>query len=210
MDKKSRLQEKLNYWLIIATAAAFTILGGAFLHATLYVWYKMRLNPRWDTSIEYFHYVKTMNFVAFLPGLILIILLVLCLQRKSFQITISAIYIAATLFSAGVTLIFSGAKLAAGIISVSAAIYQLALLILLFTGRQIISEKAAVLEKSGSLILHIGYSLLILSWVTLNGTEKEIPVFWFATALITIGTILDFYGKSISSIFLRTFIRRES
>lgn len=210
MDKKIKFQEKLNYWLVTATAAAFTILGTAFLHATLYVWYKMRTNPQWDTSFEYFHYVETMNLVAFLPGLILVILLVLCLQRKSLQIMVSAIYIAATLTAAGASLFISGAKLAAGIISVSAAIYQFALLILLLSGRQIISEKAAVLEKSGSLILHIGYSLLILSWVTLNGTDKEIPVFWFAAVLITVGSILDFYSKPLSSIFTRSSTQRES
>lgn len=201
MHSWKAFQDKLNYWLVISTSIIFASVGSIFLYATLFIWYKLRLNPNWESSWQYLDYVSTMNIIASVPASILVILLIICLQRRSTAIYTASVYTGITLLIPLASLIAGYEKFAVAVITVGASIYQFALLIRLILKKEVLSEKRCKIEKAGSLILHIGYSLIIFSWVPLNGTKHEIPIFWLATIIVLLGTILSFYGSTIFKLY---------
>jgi hypothetical protein len=197
------LSRKIELLAPVTTSGAFASLGASFLYATLFIWYQLRINPDWESSLGYLNYINSMNIVAFAPASILVILLILCLQRRSVSIITASIYTGITLLAAFSALVAGYGKFAVAVITVGASVYQFGLLLRLLTGRDVFSEKKRAIEKAGSLILHIGYSILVFSWVSLNGTEYEIPIFWSATIAVITGTALSFYGSILLKLHFR-------
>lgn len=182
--------------LIFLTVAVFTIFALLFLYASLYIWYQSRLNPNYEESYEYLNYIKNMNFLAVIPAILLVVLLVLCLEKKS-SYRLSLLVVILIIFTSMFVFAIYGGKYSVGFATLSSSIYQLFLLVRLLSGSNINSEKNLRIQKAGSLILHSGFSLLIFAWVTLYSSRYEIPVFWLSVLLITIGCILSFFGDEI-------------
>jgi hypothetical protein len=188
----------LNYLLVAITTVIFAIFALLFLYATGYVWFLSKQFPEYESSLVYAYYVSSMNYLATIPSLLIIILLILCLEKRSENHRLTGIYIALVMISSLVVFLKGDSKGAVGIIVGGAVFYQIYLLFKLFLSGDVVSEKIYKIEKAGSLIMHTGFSLLILAWVTFNSTAYELPFFWLATSLVALGSVLTFYGNDIA------------
>lgn len=193
-------RNKLNYWLVVVTFALFLVLSGLFLYATFYIWYMSTAFPGWEYSPAYLNYISSMNRAAFYSSIALLVLLLLCIERRAFNLTLPLTIIAFALVSGGVITYITSIKTGFFLAMFIVALYQLVLAFLSIAGIRVHSEKQFRLEKTGSLLLHAGYALLAGAVGGLNSTPYEIPVFWLATALIIIGSFFAFY----SSLFNRS------
>ncbi|MCX7831297.1 MAG: hypothetical protein N2440_00105 [Actinobacteria bacterium] len=190
--------------LVYLTVAVFAVLALLFLYASFYIWYQSQLNPNYEESHDYLNYIDNMNFFATLPAVLLVVLLVLCLERKSnfrSSLLIVISIIALSIFA----FVIYGGKYSVGFATLSSTIYQFFLLVRLLSGSNVPSEKYLRVQKAGSLILHSGFSLLIFAWVPLNSSEYEIPVFWISVLLITTGCILSFFGAEMLKVYKKIF-----
>lgn len=186
---------RLRYWLILATTITFSLFGFLFLLATAYEWYFARSNPDYFQSFDYLAFTNFMNRLAIVPSLLLIILLILCLEIRSADLKRSILFSSFTIVVSLVLFYFFGGKTAVGSVVALVSGYQLYLFVKLILSRSI--EAGQKLPKAGSLILHTGFSLLILSWVSLNEHPYQLPVFWLATFLSVAGSIFSFFGSWI-------------
>lgn len=200
---KLKKQISLNYLLVALTTIIFAMFALLFLYATFYVWFLSLRVPDYESSLEYASYIDTLNYLATIPAVSIILLLVLCLEKRTEKHALTGSYIALSLLAASAALFLSGGRAAVGVAAGSAILYQLYLLLQLFLNDEIISEKMHRVERAGSLIMHTGFSALVLSWVTLNSTLYELTVFWLATAMIAAGSLLTFFGRDINLLLNR-------
>lgn len=197
---RETVRQNINYLLVLLTFFLFVVLGGIFLYATLYIWYMTTTFPGWEYSASYTLYVTQMNQAAFFASISLLVLLLLCIERRAYNFTAPLITISAALIAGGFISLLSSVKTGFFAAMLILALYQFMLAVLSLAGIRIHSEKIHRFEKSGSLLLHSGYALLAGAVGGLNGTAYEIPVFWLSTSLIISGTFLAFY----SSLFNRS------
>lgn len=182
----------LRYQLVLATTIVIFVLATLFLIATFYIWWMSVSTPEYEGSLAYSEYIETMNYLAVIPSALIVILLLLCIGRRETGVWLSGVFVGLTLIISTVLLFIYGGKAAVGALSVFSSFYLLFLLGRLFSGSSVYSEKEKKRQKAGSLILHAGFSLLALSWVTLNSTQFEMPVFWLASSLIAFGMLITF------------------
>jgi|GEM_PF-5144308 len=206
---KLKKQVPFNYLMVVLTTVIFALFALLFLYATFYVWFLSVKIPDYESSLEYALYIKTLNYLATMPAVAIVLLLVLCLEKRTEKHVLTGIYIALTVAAFSAILLFAGGKAAVGVASGSAILYQLYLLFQLYLKNEVVSEKTLKIEKAGSLIMHIGFSTLVLSWVTFNSTPYELPVFWLATFMVASGSLLTFFGRDID-LLLRHLIDPDS
>lgn len=190
-------REKINYFLVFSTFIFFLLWGLIFLFATFYIWNQTRLYPGWENSLGYLEYVEKMNPIATIPGIAIIFLLLLCIERKSVKLIFATVLVGITVVTALILHFSFGYRASVALISVVVSSYQLALAILVLMKKPVLSSKTVSVEKFGSLIMHTGYSLLVLAWVSLQATIYEMQVFYTALTFVTAGSVLSFFGENI-------------
>lgn len=181
-----------RYLLIVLTVFVFAVMSAIFLKGSVFVVANSLKNPSYENSTDFLNYARKMNLVISVPAVLLVLLLVVCLQLRDSAFKTAGYFAVTTLVLSLIALFVSGARLSIGIISVLSFAYQLWLLFKLMLSGDVVSEKEFRIQKAGSLLLHAGFSLLLLSWVTLSRTELEIPVFYASTALVSFGMLLSF------------------
>lgn len=190
-------RESFEFCLVIVTVLIFSVLGIIFLISTFYSWYMSLNYPYWIETYAFSEYVSSLNIMAFSLTLILIITLFFCLERRVFHFKEGILITIFLLVAAFLTWIFSGISQAL-IFSMSIVfLFHIYLLLKMLTGRNIRSEKIYLIEKSGSVILHASYALIVMSVGGLAEHNLQIPIFWVGTSLSLAGKMLSFYGRSI-------------
>lgn len=184
---------KFRYALLVLTVFVFAIMSAVFVSATAVVVSNSIKNPQYENSMEFVNFARKMNLVISVPAIFLLLLLVICLPLRDVEVKSAAFFAVLTLALALAALLLRGGKLSIGIISALSFAYQMWLLLKLVIFGEVVSEKEFRIQKAGSLMLHAGFSLLLLSWVTLSRTELEMPVFYASTAIISLGMLLSFF-----------------
>jgi hypothetical protein len=171
--------------LTAGTLAAFGVLAlwGMFRyksHAAL---------PGWNVVA----YQELMNRLAAPFVLLLILWLVLCIPKRVFSRRALLAYSAAIVAVGAAALPFGGLRFALGVVLGLSAALQAVILALVLSGRRLHFAGQGLALRAGSSLAHLGLVLFTLDLVSLQGSPWHIPLFWFATALLTVGSTLTFY-----------------
>ena len=138
-------------------------------------------------------YQGMMNRLAAPIVIALIIWLVLCIPKRLFSKKVLFAYSAAVVAAACVAAIVGGIVPALAFALVLSSILQAVILVLVFTGARLRFTRRGVAVRIGSSFIHLGFVLLILDIIILQGSPWHLPLFWVCTVLMTGGCAMTFY-----------------
>ena len=138
-------------------------------------------------------YQQMMNRMATPLVLLLILWLVLCIPKRLFSRKVLYGYSAAILAAAVVAWALSGFVAALGLALVLSSILQTVILGLVLAGARLRFSRHGLPVRIGSSLIHLGFVLLCVDLVLLQGSPWHIPLFWVGTIFMTAGCTITFY-----------------
>ncbi|GBE54321.1 hypothetical protein BMS3Bbin15_00473 [archaeon BMS3Bbin15] len=183
----------LDKKLTIATVIVFFAIGAISLYGIYDYSKNIDKNKDFVHSGEYYAYTQTMDFLAFPVALTLLLLLSLCIPKRVIpeKYLISFISI---ILGLALLLFLKDIKLSLGIILVLTLLLQIIVLLLTLTGRKLRFLSYSYYKKVGSSLIHLGIVAIALSIVQPTWLYfGNINVYWFSTAIISLGMLLIFY-----------------
>ena len=145
--------------------------------------------PGWSVAA----YQGMMNRLAAPIVISLIIWLVLCIPKRLFSKTVLFAWSAAVLAASGVAGLIGGIVPALAFALVLSSILQVVILVLVLIGARLRFTRRGMAVRIGSSFIHLGFVLLILDIILLQGSRWHLPLFWICTVLMTGGCAMTFY-----------------
>lgn len=184
---------KWDYYLILVTAALLAAIGALCVYAT--VIYTYSSSPLWTMGPDYERYVEEMNRYAYLPVVLLLIVLGLCIPKRvvprELLFRFSAGILAATLL----LVMAAGLETSlAFLLGIALALQACVLFLTLRKSRLVVFERRGHTVQVGSSLLHLGVVLFILDFVALRESGMHIGIFWVSALLMTGGTAVSMFG----------------
>ncbi|MBW6518934.1 MAG: hypothetical protein K0A89_10595 [ANME-2 cluster archaeon] len=183
-----------DFSMMLLTTAVLAIIGLVCLYGIGYYTYTTETTPGWTETPLYGDYIDSMNQYIYPFVVLLLVVLGLCIPkrivpRQSLLASGTGI-LAVTLLIALVTDI--GSSLAF-LLAVSIVV-QTAVMVLTMLGRSGLTyEREGYFVQTGSSMLHLGTVVFVLDFVSFRTSDLHLSIFWVATILITVGTVLSFY-----------------
>jgi len=202
MRPEMRMKHKTyDFYLMILTAAVLAIIGLVCLYGIGYYTYTNGTMPGWTKTALYGQYIDSMNQLIYPFVVLLLVALGLCIPKRIVprqSLLVSGIGILTiTLLIALMTEI--GTSLAF-LLAISIVV-QAAVMVLTILGRGGLTyEREGYFVQTGSSMLHLGTVIFVFDFVSMRTSELHLGVFWVATALITVGTVLSFYPEEAGCI----------
>ncbi len=190
-----------DFYLMLLTSAVLAAIGLVCLYGIGYYTYTNETAPQWTQTQMYGDYIDSMNQLIYPFVVLLLVALGLCIPKRIVPrqslLTAGTSMLAATFLIALITNI--GTSLAF-LLAVSIVV-QAAVMVLTMLGRAGLTyEREGYFVQTGSSMLHLGTVIFVFDFVSMRSSELHIPVFWVATILITVGTMLSFYPGEAGSI----------
>jgi hypothetical protein len=193
-----------DYVLALATIAILVALSAVFIYGTVESWSNSISNPDWTRGRLYADYLNRMNAYAYPFVVALVLALCMCIPKRFIPRTYllrSSLVILALSTMVG---LLWGFALGLGFLLLVSALMQLVVVVL--TGARtgsLVFEREGALVQLGSALLHLGFLVFVLDLVLVTDSQRHLGIFWFATALITIGTLMSFYPREIAALARR-------
>lgn len=189
-----------DFYLMIATAAVLTAIGLICLYGIGYYTVTDQNLPQWLETPLYGQYIDSMNYYIYPFVVLLLVILGLCIPKR---IVPRQWLLIAGLSILGMTIVLAlMINMAAGLgflLGIS-IIIQTAVLVLTMAGwGGLTFEREGYIVQTGSALLHLGMVIFVFDFVIMRTGGFHIPVFWAATILITLGTVLSFYPGETGS-----------
>ena len=190
-----------DFYLMVLTSAVLAAIGLVCLYGIGYYTYTNETAPQWTQTQMYGDYIDSMNQLIYPFVVLLLVALGLCIPKRIVPrqslLAAGTGILAATFLIALITNI--GTSLAF-LLAVSIVV-QAAVMVLTMLGRGGLTyEREGYFVRTGSSMLHLGTVIFVFDFVSMRSSELHIPVFWVATILITVGTVLSFYPGEAGSI----------
>lgn len=196
MDRK-----KWDFGLVIITVVLLFALAFISLVGTFYSWVKSISQPEWTKGFEYISYLRKMNLAAAPFALGILAVLGLCIPKrlaKAFYLVLLTLSSVAVFFLASFLLSWKSG-LTIFILLLSAI--QIVYIFLYLSARGIfLFEKKGFYNQLGSLLLHLGFTLLILELILGEALLKFISLFWITFFIILLGLVFTFFSEEISKL----------
>jgi len=190
-----------DFYLMILTSAVLAVIGLVCLYGIGYYTYTNEITPQWTHTQMYGDYINSMNQLIYPFVVLLLVVLGLCIPKRIVprqSLLVSGIGIlAVTLLIALVTDI--GTSLAF-LLAVSIVVQAAVMVLTMLERGGLTYEREGYFVRTGSSMLHLGTVIFVFDFVSMRSSELHIPVFWVATILITVGTVLSFYPGEAGSI----------
>lgn len=187
---------------MIITSAVLALIGLVCLYGIAYYTFINDTVPGWTTTPLYNAYIDSMNHGIYPFIILLLVALGLCIPKR---IVPRQSLLAAALFILGLTIvtgIFAGITAGLTFLLAVSLAFQTAVMVMTVLGKSGLTyEREGYLVKTGSSMLHLGVVLFVFDFAGLRENNLHLAVFWAATILITIGTVLSFYPVEIGNIF---------
>ncbi|MBS3909832.1 MAG: hypothetical protein KGZ93_09490 [Actinobacteria bacterium] len=194
-----------DYVLALATVAILTALSAVFIYGTLESWNNSINNPNWTRGPLYADYLGRMNAYAYPFVVALVLALCMCIPKRfiprTYLLQSSFVILA---LSAMVGILW-GFAWGLGFLLLISALLQLVVVVL--TGARtgtLVFEREGALVQIGSALLHLGFVVFVFDLVLVADIRRHLGIFWFSTALITVGTLMSFYPREIASLVRRS------
>lgn len=186
-----------DYYLIIVTTIILSLIGVVSLYGITYYNY-LAVDPQWTKTVQYSQYIDEMNSYLYPLLVLLLISLGLCIPKRLFDqdflLKFSVLLLGITI----ILTIFIGIEKGLGFLLAVMAIVQAVVLILTIAkNKSIRFEKEGYSGKIGSTLLHSGFVIIILNFVSFRDSQFHLLIFWIGVLLITIGNIFSFYNIEI-------------
>lgn len=194
-----------DYVLALATIVILVALSAVFIYGTLESWSHSISNPDWTRGWLYADYLSRMNAYVYPFVVALVLALCMCIPKRFIPRTYllqSSLVILALSTMVG---IFWGFAMGLGFLLLISAVMQLVVVVL--TGARtgtLVFEREGALVQVGSALLHLGFVVFVLDLVLVTDIQRHLGIFWFATALITVGTLMSFYPREIAALARRS------
>ncbi len=189
-------------WDFGLTVLTVVLLGGLGLQSfvgTIYVWYAQRTIPGWE-QFAYDSYIERMNALAAPQLILLIVVMGLCVPKRLFSRKM-LVGVSTAMVAVGVGAYAFTGSLPTGVTVylALAALIQVAVVALTAAGAKGPSYLTeGRLTKLGSGLLHLGFIIFAIVVAALQRSTFMLPVFWGATVLMTVGTVMSFYADRIA------------
>jgi hypothetical protein len=196
MDRK-----KWDFWLVIITVILLFSLAFISLVGTFYSWIKSISNPDWTKGFEYISYLSKMNLAAAPFALGILAVLGLCIPKrlaKVFYLVLLTLASVAVFFAASLLLSWKSGLII--FILLLSAIQIAYIFLYLFARGVFLFEKKGFYNQLGSLLLHLGFTLLILELILGEALLKFISLFWITFFIILLGLVFTFFSEEISKL----------
>jgi hypothetical protein len=185
-----RTPKPLGWDIILTILTALTLMAFGVLCLFGMFHYKFHST---DSSWSIAAYQQMMNRLATPLVLLLILWLVLCIPKRLFSRKVLYGYSAAILAAAAVAWGLSGFVTALGLALVLSSLLQTVILVLVIAGARLRFSRRGLPVRIGSSLIHLGFVLLCVDLVLLQGSPWHIPLFWVGTIFMTVGSIITFY-----------------
>ncbi len=190
-----------DFYLMVFTVAVLAIIGLVCLYGIGYYTYTNETMPDWTETALYGQYIDSMNQLIYPFVVLLLVALGLCIPKRIVprqSLLVSGIGILA--FTLLIALVTDTGTSLAFLLAISIVV-QAAVMVLTMLGRGGLTyEREGYFVQTGSSMLHLGTVIFVFDFVSMRSSELHIPVFWVATILITVGTVLSFYPGEAGSI----------
>jgi len=193
-----------DFILALATIAILVILSLISVYGTVESWINSVKNPDWTSTWLYADYLNRMNMYAYPFVVALVLVLCMCIPKRfiprDFLLEASIVMLA---FSIAVSVVWGLVTGLAFLLIISALIQMAVVIMVISRSRRLIFEREGIMVQLGSALLHLGFVVFALDLLLIKNTQSHLDVFWLATALITLGSVLSFYSKEISTALKR-------
>lgn len=187
-----------DFSMMVITSAILAIIGLVCLYGIGYYTYTTETTPRWTETPMYGIYIDSMNQYIYPFVVLLLVVLGLCIPKRIVPrqslLTSGIGILAVTVIIALVTDL--GTSLAF-LLAISIMV-QAVVMVLTMLGRGGLTyEREGYFVRTGSSMLHLGSVVFVLDFVSFRTSDLHLSIFWVATLLITIGTVLSFYPGEV-------------
>jgi hypothetical protein len=187
-----------DYYLIILTTLILFSIGAVSLYGITYYNY-LAVDSRWTQTAQYGQYIDEMNSYLYPFLVFLLISLGLCIPKRLFEqdilIKFSAIILGITM----IITVFSDFEKGLGfILAVMTVVQTIVLAMTIRKSKSIRFEKEGYIARIGSSLLHLGFVIIILNFVSLRDSSFHLLIFWIGVVLITVGNLFSFYPEKMA------------
>ena len=188
-----------DYLLTVATVVLLGTLGVQSFIGTAYVWWALTAVPGWE-AFGYPRFVDVMNLIAVPQVVALVVIMGLCVPKRLFDRT-ALVAVSGAMVLVGVVAwaVTGSATTGLAVYLALAALIQVGVVALTVAGVRgpsYLTEGRLV--KTGSGLLHLGFIVFAYVVVALQGSAFMLPVFWLATVLTIVGTLMSFYADRLA------------
>ncbi|MCL7414842.1 MAG: hypothetical protein M8349_02110 [ANME-2 cluster archaeon] len=190
-----------DFYLMVLTCAVLAIIGLVCMYGIGYYTYTNETTPQWTQTSMYGDYIDSMNQYIYPFVVLLLVALGLCIPKRIVpRQSLLASGIGMLVVTILIALVTDIGTSLAFLLAVSIVV-QAAVMVLTLLGRGGLTyEREGYFVQTGSSMLHLGTVIFVLDFVSFRTSDLHLSVFWVATILITIGTVLSFYPGEAGSV----------
>jgi hypothetical protein len=190
-----------DYHLIIVTVIILFAIGTVSLYGIAYYDY-LAVDSMWTQTAQYSQYIDEMDSYLYPFLVLLLISLGLCIPKRLFEQDILIKFSAAILGITVIVTVFSDIEKGLGfILSVMTMVQSIVLIMTIKKSKSIRFEKEGYIGRIGSSLLHLGFVIIILNFVSLRDSPFHLSIFWIGVILITVGNVFSFYPEKMALMF---------
>ncbi|CAG0955201.1 MAG: hypothetical protein OIN86_06475 [Candidatus Methanoperedens sp.] len=182
-----------DYNLIILTTLILFAIGAVSLYGIAYYNY-LAVDSQWTKTVQYSQYIDEMDSYLYPFLVLLLISLGLCIPKRLFEQDILIKFSAVILGITVILTVLSDIEKGLGfILAVMTVVQAIVLIMTIKKSKSIRFEKEGYIVRIGSSLLHLGFVIIILNFVSLRESSFHLLIFWIGVVLITVGNIFSFY-----------------
>lgn len=187
-----------DYYLIILTTLILFAIGAVSLYGITYYNY-LAVDSRWTQTAQYSQYIDDMDSYLYPFLVLLLITLGLCIPKRLFEQDILVKFSAALLGMTVIITVFSDIEKGLGfILAVMTVVQAIVLIMTIKKSKSIRFEKEGYLVRIGSSLLHLGFVIIILNFVSFRESPFHLSIFWIGVVFITVGNVFSFYPDKMA------------
>jgi hypothetical protein len=187
-----------DYYLIILTTLILFAIGAVSLYGITYYNY-LAVDSQWTKTVQYSQYIDEMDSYLYPFLVLLLISLGLCIPKRLFEQDILIKFSAAILGITVILTVLSDIEKGLGfILAVMTVVQAIVLIMTIKKSKSIRFEKEGYIVRIGSSLLHLGFVIIILNFVSLRESSFHLLIFWIGVVLITVGNVFSFYPEKMA------------
>lgn len=189
-----------DYYLIILTTLILFAIGAVSLYGITYYNY-LAVDSQWTKTGQYSQYIDEMDSYLYPFLVLLLISLGLCIPKRLFEQDILIKFSGAILGITVILTVLSDIEKGLGfILAVMTVVQAIVLIMTIKKSKSIRFEKEGYIVRIGSSLLHLGFVIIILNFVSLRESSFHLLIFWIGVVLITVGNVFSFYPEKMTLI----------
>ncbi len=190
-----------DFYLMVLTSAVLAIIGLVCLYGIGYYTYTTETMPQWTQTPMYGDYIDSMNQYIYPFVVLLLVALGLCIPKRIVpRQSLLASGIGILVVTILIALVTDIGTSLAFLLAVSIVVQTVVMLLTMLGRGGLTYEREGYFVQTGSSMLHLGTVIFVLDFVTFRTSDLHLSVFWVATILITVGTVLSFYPGEVGRV----------